>query len=587
MNLSIARATRIRPARRLASLLFRLACAVLVAALPAPGGFRAAAQEIEVLAGDVPRHALVIGNQDYQGDTRDLANAAGDAALIGDTLEGLGFVVTRVENATQIELSQALLGFARGLPKGGIVLVFFAGHGVQWQGENYFIPVDADPEELSDLRLISLSASNLLTLLAERDSLANIFIFDACRNNPFAKAANRTFGGQTEIRGLAPTRIRFTGNLVAYSTAPGEVSSDGRPGEHSPYAWALSQALARPGLGIESVFKLTRSLVIGATGHAQIPWENSSLTRDIFLLPEAETPEALRPTECDIAAGHPSDPDRVTPGIDYALLRPAIAIPACRASLNRDPENARLMTLLARALLKAGQYEEALALNHRAAETGYTGAFHNIGNHYKQGSGVERNMDTALEWFLKAAERGHPEDAYNAGVIYLTGTDTMPPDLERARLWLERSAAQDYPSAFDRLGILYRDGLGVPADPARANENFEEGAQLGDASAMVNLGTAYLKGQGVETDYAHAYDLFRRAAQLRRRSAYTNLGDMYRRGQGRETDMEEAAFWYGLAAFQGHAYSLEQFNAALAGFDEAKREAINERIQQWIHADFG
>ncbi len=548
-----------------------------------------AAQDIEVLGRDVPRNALVIGNQDYAGEARDLDNATADAALIGDTLEDLGFAVKRVANADQTTLSMALLDFANNLPRGGIALVFFAGHGVQWRGENFFIPVDAEPAELSDLQVLALSATTLLSVMAERDSLANIFIFDACRNNPFETAANRTFGEDTKIKGLAATRVRFTGNLIAYSTAPGEVSSDGEPGGHSPYAEALSQALLRPGLGIESVFKLTRSLVIGKTRHAQIPWENSSLTRDIFLLPEEDNASILKPNECDIQAGHPSDPARLTPGIDYALMRPAVAIPVCRAALSKEPDNPRMMTQLARALLKAGEYEEALELNHRAAEMGYIAAFHNIGNHYKQGSGVERDIDTALDWFLRAAEEGHPEDAYNVGVIYQLGTGTVEPDHELARLWLERAATQEYPSAYDKLGLIYRDGDGdsVEPDDAKANEYFKQGALQGDASAMVNLGTAYLKGLGTEVDYSRAYDLFRRAAQLRRRSAYTNLGDMYRRALGREADAEEAVFWYGLAAFQGHGYSLEQFNALLAGFDAEEQEAIRVRIQQWIDSDFG
>lgn len=546
----------------------------------------AQAQDVEVLGRDVPRHALVIGNQDYSGNTRDLANAVADATLMEETLADLGFEVTPLVNASQMELSRALLDFANSLPEGGIALIYFAGHGVQWQGENYFIPVDAEPQDLSDLDLLSVSASLLMRLLAERDSLANIYIFDACRNNPFEKAANRSLGDETRVRGLAPIRARFTGNIVAYSTAPGEVSSDGDPGGHSPYAEALSQALKRPGLGIEAVFKLTRSLVMGKTEHAQIPWENSSLVRDIYLLPD-DSATVLQPDECDLEAGHPSDPDRVTAGVPYEFLRPAVAIPACRAALIKDPDNPRTMTQLARALLKAGEYQEALDLNHRAAETGYVAAFHNIGNHYKQGSGVPRDLGLALEWFLRAAEKGHPEDAYNAGVIFSRGTDEIPVDYERAHLWFERAARQDYPSAFDRLGMLYRDGHGVAQDLEAANGYFEHGAQLGDASAMVNLGTSYLKSTGVETDYAKAYDLFRRAAQLRRRSAYTNLGDMYRRAQGREQDLGESAFWYGLAGRAGHLYSQERYLEIVGGLDKGRRAAIEERIQFWIDGDFG
>jgi tetratricopeptide (TPR) repeat protein len=540
----------------------------------------------------VLRRALVIGNGDYQSERFDLPNAVIDAELIGETLRELGFDVTLLSNASLADFSKDILSFASGLEEGSIALVYFAGHGIQWRGENYLIPVDARLRDLAELDWVSVTASELIATLAGRQTLANIFIFDACRNNPFEDAANRTLRdgatarGPDGLSGLAPTNIHFSGTLVAYSTAPGDVSSDGLPGQHSPYARALSGSLVRPGLGIESVFKLTRSLVMGATSHAQIPWENSSLVREVYLVPE-NTNSALEPTLCDIEAGHRSDPQRLTPGVPFLYLRPAVAIPACEAALQEDPENPRLMTQLARAFLKEGRFEEALELNRTAAEMGYVAGYHNMGNHYRLGAGVKRDMDKALEWFLISADAGHAEDAYNVGLIFMQGTAKMPKDFERAYVWLDRAAKQDWAKSFGRLGILHREGLGVAPDQDRANALFARGAELGNASAMVNLGTAYREGTGVEIDYARAYGLFHRAAFLRRRSAYTNLGDMNRKGQGREPDLKEAAFWYGVAARQGHEYSLEQFRNLMQDFDARDQEAINERIQFWLDSNFG
>jgi uncharacterized protein len=538
------------------------------------------------IAQDAPRIALIIGNSAYK-IAKPLSNPANDADLMAETLTKIGFQVTKVTDADYVTMNRTIVQYANSVPKNAISLVYYAGHGVQVEGQNYLLPIDIDPTSKSDLPFLSLSVDKLLGVFKDREAAANIFILDACRNNPFEDDAVRSVAGG-DTRGLAPIVSGFRGSLIAYSTGPGKVALDGE-NRNSPYSLALSKALERPGLSIESVFKLARTQVIGATDYKQVPWENSSLTQDIYLgtrEDEAVDP-ATRVTQCDIMAGHPSDPERVHVGISYGLMRPAPAIAACRADLANDPQNPRLMTQLARALAANGDQAEAFELDQKAVEMGYLGGYHNLGNHYRRGEVVKQDLVKALELFSYAAERGHPEDAYNVGVLYREGEGGVELSFERAKDWFERSAAQDYPSAFDKLGLMAAKGEGQAADPAKAVSLFERGAELGDASAIVNLGTAYRKGEGVAVDFAQAHALFQRAAKLRRTSAYTNLAEMYRKGQGVETDLVEALFWYQLAAFQGHKFSQEQAAKIVEGMDQKTLAAVEKRVQNWINGDFG
>lgn len=553
---------------------------VMLALATATAG--AAAQQF--LSSDAARVALVVGNSNYEA-VDDLPNAGNDARLVADTLQAIGFDVSLIIDAGGGDFAGAVTSFAENVPEGAVVVVYYAGHGVQVEGQNYLLPVDVALKSMAEVQRVSVSATAILEGLAKSKPATTILILDACRDDPFPD--NDLWKVQD---GLAIVETNLSGSLVAFSTAPGKVAFDGKVNAdgsgNSPYTLALVDSMRQPGLSIESVFKRARSRVIGDTGHAQVPWENSSLTRDIYLVPAARAAVGEL-TECDLLAGHPTDPDRVHAGVAYELLRPIPAIAACEQALAEDPGNPRLASQLARALEKNGDYEQAVALNEEAVAAGYIGAYHNLGNLYRKGAGVPQDLDRALELFLYAAERGHPEDAYNVGNIYLNGTPTMAPDLAEAKLWFERAAEQDYPSSFDRLGLIYLEGRGVDVDIARANAFFERGAALGDPSALVNYANAFRKGTGVEVDYARAFDLYMRAAQLRRRSAYVNLAEMYRKGQGVDVNLTEAAFWYGLAGRAGDDRSEEQFETILEDMASDEAEQIEARIEEWMNSNFG
>lgn len=223
------------------------------------------------------RVALVIGNADYV--QAPLRNPVNDARAIAAKLAKLGFDVMRLENAGRDEMEQAIIEYTERLGENTSGLFYFAGHGVQVNGHNYLIPVDAKVGTEREVRIEALDIDLVLRELEHAGNRLNIVILDACRNNPF----ERRFRGRS--RGLAAVDAA-RGTLIAYATAPGDVALDG-DGNNGVYTEELLRALDRPGLGVEEVFKEVRINVAMRTDDMQIPWESSSLTGEFVFRPGA------------------------------------------------------------------------------------------------------------------------------------------------------------------------------------------------------------------------------------------------------------------------------------------------------------
>ena len=224
-----------------------------------------------------PRVALVIGNSHYGKDIGTLANPVNDAALMAQALQQTGFTVIKVTDADQKKMKRAIADFGDKLAAAGpsaTGLFFYAGHGVQVQGMNYLIPIDADISKEADVDIESVSADDVMKQMEFAGSRVNIVVLDACRNNPLV----RSFRSAT--RGLAVINAA-QGTFVAYSTAPGSVAADGS-GANSPYTIALAKEIVTPGDGIEEAFRDVRTQVMAATGDKQVPWDSSSLTAPFY-----------------------------------------------------------------------------------------------------------------------------------------------------------------------------------------------------------------------------------------------------------------------------------------------------------------
>lgn len=221
--------------------------------------------------GSERRLALVIGNTAYRNLPR-LANAANDARLMADTLKALGF--TLVGGAALLDLDKpgfdrAVRSFGQELQNADVGLFYYAGHGLQVQGTNWLVPVDANPTATRDLDFQMADADLVLKQMQLASTRLNLMILDACRNNPFAGRGLRAAGG-----GLAEMRAP-EGTLIAYSTQPGNVAADG-DGANSVFTAALASTLRQPGLDVFRVFNSVGLAVKRQTGGQQQPWMSSS-----------------------------------------------------------------------------------------------------------------------------------------------------------------------------------------------------------------------------------------------------------------------------------------------------------------------
>ncbi|MBX2884803.1 MAG: caspase family protein [Granulosicoccus sp.] len=223
------------------------------------------------------RTALVIGNSEYK--TAPLTNPVNDATDIARALDSLDFEVTVLTNASRRSMRRAIRDYSEQLRRSGDVgLFYYAGHGMQIDGINYLIPVDAVMRNEFEIPDEAVAANSVLRALEEAGNDLNIVILDACRDNPFAKSYR-----SAATRGLARMDAPG-GSIIAYATAPGDVALDGN-GRNGVYTKHLLNNMEKPGMPIEQMFKKVRIGVIDESGGQQTPWEESSLRSDFYFLP--------------------------------------------------------------------------------------------------------------------------------------------------------------------------------------------------------------------------------------------------------------------------------------------------------------
>ena len=223
------------------------------------------------------RLALVIGQSAYKSVPA-LPNPINDAKAVSRMLTDSGFEVSIASDLSQSQIRDALSEFAgKVASKGGdsIALVFYAGHGVQIDGENFLVPVDIDPKRESDIPIQAVRLNDVLNTLTSAPSKMRILMVDACRNNPFPEISKSAGGGLAII----DAKIGAPNTFLSFSTSPGTVAEDG-VGANSPYTTALLAAAREANIPIEETFKRTRVSVNKATDGRQTPWDSSSLTED-------------------------------------------------------------------------------------------------------------------------------------------------------------------------------------------------------------------------------------------------------------------------------------------------------------------
>ena len=248
----------------------------------------------------VPRYALIIGNANYQFSP--LKNPVNDAKEMAATLKSLRYKVTVALDTDPTQIRKTVLEFYNSVKeKDAISLFYYAGHAMQSNNINYLIPVNAGITSFSRMTTQALSINELLSALRQAASRQNIIILDACRNNPFRPESTNAKNRESLITdksllelpgGLAPVEAP-TGTLIAYSTEPGNVASDGA-GKNGTYTAALLKYITKAETA-ESLFKRVRKDVLAATDNRQTPWEHSSLIEQFYFIPPSnkEVPDIV------------------------------------------------------------------------------------------------------------------------------------------------------------------------------------------------------------------------------------------------------------------------------------------------------
>jgi uncharacterized caspase-like protein len=293
--------------------------------------------------------ALVIGNKDYQWAP--LKNSVNDAVAISKALTELGFSVSIKTNVDQREFEDAIERFSREIVDAHVSLFYFSGHGCQFRGENYLVPVGHDFQSEADLRYKAVNAGFVLAMMEQAKARTNIMILDACRNNPVK-------GERSGIRGLAVLEAP-SGTFIAYATAPGKVASDTPREKNSIYTKHLLSALETKGLAIEQVFKIVSKGVNLDTNGQQIPWTASSLTNDFVF-----NPTVVPSTQATQTASPASPPQ----------------------SSHDEPDD--------------------LANLRQRANAGDVKAQLDLGMKYEWGMGMPRNVEQAKNFYAMAAAKG-------------------------------------------------------------------------------------------------------------------------------------------------------------------------------------
>jgi uncharacterized caspase-like protein len=221
------------------------------------------------------RVALVIGNSAYENAPQ-LPNPARDAAAVGDMLRKANFdVVESAHNANNQDMRRVLREFSDKSQNADVAVVYFAGHGIEVDGQNYLIPTDAVLQRDRDVFDEAISLERILQTIESAKAL-RLVILDACRDNPFTRSMKRVSALRSLNRGLIAVEPMKANTLIAYAAKGGSTAEDG-DGQHSPFASALLKHLPTPGLDLRQAFGLVRDDVMKATDNKQEPFVYGSL----------------------------------------------------------------------------------------------------------------------------------------------------------------------------------------------------------------------------------------------------------------------------------------------------------------------
>ena len=496
------------------------------------------------------RVALVIGNGAYR-EIAALANPPDDAGDVSAELKTLGFKVTTGVDLDQAGMEREIAEFSKAAASADVSLFYYGGHGLQVASQNFLIPVDARLHSEDDIYNHTVHFDEILKAQEQGKGIHLIFL-DACRTNPLKDAP-----ASVHAEGLARVG-NAAGFLIAFATQPDNVAYDGA-GRNSPFAQALLGHLAAVGQDVSSMMIEVRKDVIAATGGSQIPWENSSLTRQFYFAPGA-APSGSPETLLWQLAGGQRDLnllhfylERYPDGSHVADVR-SLVTEIDKSGKGAGPSNAPAPKENVEELL----WRLARGGRQRALVDLYLARYPS-GAHVQDATGLLASLQDvqgldAPPGVICEKLATHPRDATaNTPGVDL---DSLAQNAEPAIAACREAVAQN-PNVSHYLALLAR-ATAAGGRRDEAVDLYRKAADAGDARAMVSLGLILESGDGVAKDLVAANALYEKAAARGSADGAINLAVALMSGKGAEKNVTRAA---------GLLRTASQGGSAIATYD--------------------
>ncbi|WP_166802245.1 caspase family protein [Microvirga pakistanensis] len=502
------------------------------------------------------RVALIIGNSAYQNFTS-LRNPMNDANDIAASLKNLGFEVMKGLDLSNAEMNQIVNRFIEAARRSDVSLFYYAGHAFQISSQNFLVPIDASIKSKKDVRQQTIELAKLMKGLEGSKGLHLVFL-DACRNNPLPGQGD--LGSDATRDGLARVGDA-AGFLVAFATQPDRAAYDG-VGRNSWFSRAVLSHIGTQGQDIASMMINVRRDVIAATGGQQVPWENSSLTKQFYFSPGravAASPE----TQLWQLAASSRDPallrvyvDRYPAGTYTREAQVLLGNSGNIVIASNDPRSTQIpgggseenlwnftRTMRVRPLVEyylsrypSGSHaDEARKLLSALPRVDDIDAHPELvcevnATHPRDATAdtpgvpidlLARKADIAID-ACRRAMAAHPDMPHYAALLAraLAAAQRKNEAIEFYRLAADRGNLR----AMVSLGLMLENGDGLPRDLKAAIRLYERAAVGGHPDGQINLAVALIEGVGVKRNVPRAAQLMKKASESGSAIATYNMG---------------------------------------------------------------
>lgn len=513
------------------------------------------------------RVALLIGNEKYEA-TSQLNNPANDVELMKASFEEAGFdSVTTVHDVGRQAMVKALRDFEDLATGADVAIVYYSGHGMEMNGQNFLLPTDVKLQTDKDIEDEAVGLDRVQRSLEGATKL-KLVILDACRNNPFEQSMTRSISTRAVSRGLARVEPESADLLVAFASKAGTVALDGE-GKNSPFATALAKYLTEPGVDVRIALGKVRDEVVSVTNRGQEPFVYGSLGgAQIFLnikevnISITNNGEQLSPNSQSAAA---ADWQNIRDLADKDLIA------AFLAKHGSDPVYKMLAEKKLKLLSEAEQTSSVTpdeiawdALKQSTDAAALTRFLERYPDSKHKAEAEQQIAALEPQKGLNISQTGKDTQASRDCYLLAGEPQSMPGfvgvnflKLDSARaLTACAQAVNENPDDMMLVNMLGR-AQDAGRDYIEARRNYQKAADGGNMYALTNLAWFSVYGTDGAVDVDQGKRMFEQAAKAGNAYGQASLGWLYREGYGGiAQDYEEAARWYQLAADQGYANAM-------------------------------